>query len=160
MKNWSLISYESVHTMAYQASETGSRIWTWIHSTLTLKILIYYIRESGPNPLGVSWYWSLKNFSGDLRLERCLRRGYGGLIQRELGVLWAHESMATSNLSPRYEPILSNGGDGLSKVVGNWRTKEGLTYRSHRLARLQVGPTGPTLQPLRSGHGVLSSGCF
>jgi hypothetical protein len=65
MKHWGLIRYESIDTMAYQASQTRSRIWTWVYSTLTLKILIYYIGESRSNPPGVSWYWSLIDFSGD-----------------------------------------------------------------------------------------------
>ena len=62
----------------------------------------------------------------------------GALYRGAPGVLWAHESMATSNLSPRYEPTLSNGGDELSKVVGNRRMKRKLTGGPHRLTGLSL----------------------
>ena len=35
--------------------------------------------------------------------------------------------MATLNLSPHYEPTLSNDGHGLSKALGNRPSKKGMT---------------------------------
>jgi hypothetical protein len=62
-----------------------------------------------------------------------------------LGVLWVHESMTTSNLSPHFEMTLSNSRDGLSKAVGNRCRKERLNGGSHRPVGLQVGLTGLSL---------------
>jgi hypothetical protein len=74
------------------------------------------------------------DFSGDWR--DASGGGYGGPYIGGTRVLWGHESMATSNLSGRYVPTLSNGVDGLSKAVGNRRRKEFLTGGPHRPAGL------------------------
>ena len=73
---------------------------------------------------------------------------------------WAHKCMAWLYLVPLFEPMLSNGGDGLSKVVEEPMSKQSMMGGTRRPAGLQVGPVGPTCQPLVVCFGGLPSGVF
>jgi len=86
--------------------------------------------------------------------------GYRVLYIGGTKVLWAHESMASSNLHPRIKPALSNGARLILRGGGEPTLKRRLTGGPHRPIGLYVGPASPTWQPLRLGYGGLPSGVF
>ena len=82
------------------------------------------------------------------------------LYRGEPGVLWAHESMASSNLCSRIESTLSNGVRLILRGSGEPTLKQRLTGGAHMPASLQGWLACPTLSGLRLGHGDLPSIVF